>query len=100
MTSNTKLTPDQKFILKDLKHLAKMRGIELANNGQTTVAYVIKGNTIRFSTSVMSEDETKFRRKVGEYYALIRLMDYDNYVVLNIDDFNYLLGSLGFEQDN
>ena len=100
MNSNTKLTPDQKFILKSMKTMAKMQGVDLINNGETTIAYMVKGNTVRFSTSVKSMDETKFRRKVGEYNALVRLMDYDNYIVLNIDDFNYLLGSLGFEQDN
>lgn len=95
MNSNTKLTPDQKFILKDLKKEARDNGINWANNGETTIAFKRMGNTVRFSTSVSSPDETKFRRKVGEYYALIRLMDHDNYVVLNLSDFDNMMANIG-----
>lgn len=47
-------------------------GVTLKNNRETTIAFREKGNTVEFALSVMSPEETKFRRKVGEYYALDR----------------------------
>lgn len=70
MQSNTKLTTNQKEILKSLK--LNNLDVTLVNNMQTTIAYQEKGNTVEFSLAVMSDNEKKFRRKVGEYNALMR----------------------------
>ena len=93
MASNTKLTVDQKTELKIMRINAKQEGLTITNNGQTTIAYKVKGNTVRFSTSVKSMDETKFRRKVGEFHALMRSM-YNNYAVLNTTDFANMMISM------
>lgn len=67
MQSNTKLNPMQKDARVNMRALFEG---QLLQNGQTTVAYVERGNTVEFSLSVCSPDEKKFRRKVGEYHAL------------------------------
>ena len=48
--------------------------IQLHNNGETTIAFWDKPNcnTVEFALSVMSPDEVKFRRKVGEFWAMDR----------------------------
>lgn len=74
-TSNTKLNAEQKSIRKDLKFEAKSRGWTIAENGVTTLVYADKGNTMEFSISVTSPEESKFRHKVGEFYALCRFSD-------------------------
>jgi len=68
MQSNSKIDSHQKQYLKSIK--AEMPDVKLANNGETTIAYKPRGNTVEFALSVMSPDEKKFRRKVGEYYAM------------------------------
>ena len=73
MQSNTKLSIGQKEILKSLK-LNNM-DVTLINNLQTTIAFQELGNTVEFALSVMSDNEKKFRRKVGEYHALNRFDD-------------------------
>ena len=95
MNSNTKLDSEQKSILRNMKIEAKDNGIKLCNNGETTIAFKYMGNTVRFSTSVSSPDETKFRRKVGEYHAITRLMWDNEYVVLNLTDFGNMLVNMG-----
>lgn len=70
MRSNTKLTTNQKDTLTSLK--GSNMGVTLVNNEQTTIAYKELGNTVEFSLSVMSDNEKKFRRKVGEFHALMR----------------------------
>ena len=95
MNSNTKLDSEQKSILKDIKKEARDNGINWANNGETTIAWRYMGNTVRFSTSVASPDETKFRRKVGEYHEITRLMWDNEYVVLNLTDFGNMLVNMG-----
>lgn len=72
MASNTKLTDSQKSELRNFKNCTKCEGITLAHNGQTTMAFLPRGNTVEFALSVASPDEVKFRRKVGEYHALDR----------------------------
>ena len=71
MRSNTKLTTEQKRLLK--LRMVNCKGVTLVNNGKTTIAYIRKGSTVEFALSVASPDEKKFRRKVGEYYALGRI---------------------------
>lgn len=70
MQSNSKLDPAQKQGLADMKRYHV--GVRLINNGKTTIAFLEKGNTVEFALAVMSVDEKKFRRKVGEYHALLR----------------------------
>lgn len=73
MTSNTKLTTEEKAELKEMKIAAANSNIRVINlDNKTVMAYSVKGNTVEFSLAVMSPDEKKFRVKVGEYYALSR----------------------------
>ena len=85
-TSNTKLNADQKSERKQLKYAAKIKGWTIAENGVTTLVYAKKGNTVEFSMSVTSPDESKFRRKVGEFYALCRFSEGETVKML-VDDF-------------
>jgi hypothetical protein len=91
MQANTKLTTNQKL------HLAEMKrnnpDVTLVDNMQTTVAYRELGNTVEFALSVMSDNEKKFRRKVGEYHAMYRFSYLENTVKMARDDFFYMLGN-------
>ena len=69
MASNSKLNSFQKSERKIL--LQDNPAVTIVNNGQTTIAYMLKGNAVQFSLNVMSPEEKKFRRKVGEYYAIL-----------------------------
>jgi hypothetical protein len=76
--SNSKLSPVQKLFRRDAKsdHIAV--GGSIATVGRFTVAIVPEfpgSNMARMSVSFASEDETKLRRKVGEFHALFRLQD-------------------------
>lgn len=88
--ANTKLTPEQKAELKEMKDYLKdlthwpVNVVNLDN--KTTMAYCVMGNTVEFSLSVMSADEEKFRRKVGEYYALDR---FNNDQTVKMDKFDF-----------
>lgn len=74
--ANTKLTDFQKQSLRGLKMDAKGDGINiLALDNKTTIAYKVMGNTVQFALAVKSDDEIKFRRKVGEYNAITRFYD-------------------------
>lgn len=71
MASNTKLFPSEKQELRDFK--AEMpKNMAFGQCGRVTVLAQITGNVVRFSTSVASPDEQKFRRKVGQYRAADR----------------------------
>ena len=72
--SNSKLSAEQKEIFKGMK--ADFTGeIFSFPEAGLTIAIEHKGlNTSRVAMSVMSPDETKFRRKVGKYHALSKLM--------------------------
>ena len=87
MQSNTKLNQAQKEDRKILK--GEFAG-NLMQNGKTTVAYVDRGNTVEFSLAVVSPDEKKFRRKVGEYHALSRF-EFGETVRMDKQEFSYYL---------
>ena len=72
MFSNSKLTSAQKDNRKEM--LAQLpKGASLANDGGcVTVLAVPDGAVTRVFSAVASQDEQKFRRKVGEYHALDR----------------------------
>lgn len=71
MRSNSKLSKSQKAERKSM--LAQLpSGSTMTHDGQTTFLAVPDGNVTRVFSSVMSDDEGKFRRKVGEYHALAR----------------------------
>lgn len=86
--SNTKLTQDQKTFLKELK--AKLPNVKVRNNGYTTIAYMDRGNTVEFAVSVAAPNEIKFRRKVGEYYAILRF-NYKVTVKMDRKDFYHMM---------
>lgn len=97
MASNSKLTKEQKSILRDMK--AEYPHVKFASDGvQIVCAYYREGSNIRFAFSVMSPDEVKFRRKVGELYAMERVLpDFnDQYAILPEAYFYEMLNALGF----
>ena len=73
--SNSKLSAHQKTALRAMRLDAK--GITVVtDNFRTVIAYQDAGNgLVKFSASVMSPDENKFRFKVGEYHARRRMYD-------------------------
>ena len=90
MASNSKLTPNQKICLKTvLRPMQARKGIRLARNETTTMAFMERGNTVEFSLSVASPDEMKFRRKVGDFWALTRF-DCGETVKMGKEDFAIL----------
>jgi hypothetical protein len=80
MTANTKLTREQKDQRIEWLCELKFSGGEIATAGMITVAKrpAFPGSKMaHFSVSVCSDTEQKFRRKVGEYHALRRLMEFN-----------------------
>lgn len=85
--ANTKLTDSQKQELKQFGIHAEMENIQTINlDDKTVMAYKVLGNTVGFALSVMAPTETKFRAKVGRYYALQRFFD-NQTVKMGISDF-------------
>jgi hypothetical protein len=85
MQANTKLNSYQKETLKSMK--ANMPSVTVLNlDNVTTMAYSPCGNTVEFTLSVMAPTEKKFRRKVGEYYALTRFEN-GQIVIMAVHDF-------------
>lgn len=71
--ANTKLTPEQKVTLKELREIFAETGVQFCNlDNRTVMAWRDRGNTVEFALAVMSPDEKKFRPKVGEYIARSR----------------------------
>lgn len=75
--SNSKLTPEQKIERKQLIEQIMRDNGEIYQNegtGETMVAVpeFTGSRMYHVSFSFMSPDEVKFRRKVGEYWALYR----------------------------
>lgn len=93
MASNTKLSAFEKNTLENMR--LNQKGVKIVNNGETTIAYREFPNTVEFSLSVSSRDEKKFRAKVGEYYARIR-MEYNETVKMATNDF-YMLADGVFD---
>lgn len=72
MASNTKLDKMQKQLLRNFKR--DNPDVAFATCGRLTVCVEITGkNTVKFTTALASKDEKKFRRKVGEAYAVSRM---------------------------
>ena len=70
MTSNTRLTTDQKIFRCDMmKNMPNGSQIAISASG-ITILTVPAGDTNMVFSSVMSADESKFRRKVGEFMVL------------------------------
>ena len=82
--SNTKLTAEEKEMLVEMK-------IEFADLGGEvfyfpehglTIAMLPAGEVTQVATSVSSPNEKKFRRKVGAYKAVSRLMWEVEYMIV------------------
>lgn len=86
MMSNTKLTKKQKAQRREWLDELEYAGGEVQSSGVFTVAKLpdFHGSKMaHFSVSVCSDNEMKFRRKVGEYHALRRLMEFNgNWITL------------------
>lgn len=85
MVSNSKLTMYQQTVRAFNRKTAKLNKWAIAHNGATTIVYKCRGNTTEFAMSVASPDETQFRRKVGEFYALRRFQEGETVKMLNSD---------------
>ena len=72
-----KMTPEQKSDRATLREMARDEGVKLVHNFQTTIAYRVYGDMVRFSTSVHSPKEPArdYSRKYGEYLALDRALN-------------------------
>ena len=87
--ANTKLTIEQKQTLAEMKEpgfFGKGVTVRVKQSGDTTIAFVPRGNTVEFSLAVMSPDEKKFRVKVGAYMALSRFHNGET-VKMGLNDF-------------
>lgn len=71
MSSNTKLTREQKALRKEMMSHLPPR-YEMAMGSGVTVLCIPDGNITRIYSSVACSDEVKIRRKVGEFHALRR----------------------------
>lgn len=80
--SNTKLTTSQKNERKSLKGhwIDNMNGFFHTAYG-VTLLMVVDDKMTRISVSITSEEEVKFRYKVGEYHALMR-MERNQYIMM------------------
>ena len=74
MLSNSKLDAVQKADRKDMLK-ALPDGSRIASAGVLTILCIPRGLVTEVFSSVMSQDEKKFRAKVGEYHALCRYFD-------------------------
>jgi len=74
MASNSKLTRDQKAARKEMREELLQQGGSIVSSefARMTVVTFPQGNVTAVYSSVASPDEIKFRRKVGEYHALMR----------------------------
>lgn len=93
MTSNSKLTADQKAELAEFKALNP--NVVFVDNGFVTIGYTDDGKIVRFATSIMSDGEQKFRRKVGQYNVAFRI-EADNIAILPSFIFTAFLEDNGF----
>lgn len=74
--SNSKLVAEQKRFLKNLKLLNPKVFLFSFPDSGVTVAIQRTGKEMgRYSVSIASDTETRFRRKVGEYLAFCRMVD-------------------------
>lgn len=93
--ANTKLDKTQKEIFADMK--LDYPHVKFADNGSNIVcAYFVQGDNVRFAFAVASYDEQKFRRKVGQFLAMRRVLpDWDNEAtILPLLDFNNMIEAL------
>ena len=97
--SNSKLTPYQKAELADFKDLNPgvvfVDNVGFASNQITTIGYIDDGKIVHFATSIMSDGEQKFRRKVGQYNVAFRIKD-GNTAILPSFIFTAFLEDNGF----
>ena len=93
-TSNTKLTPEQKTELANMRAHAELHDIvTVFLDNVTTMVFKDCGNTTHFAMAIKSEDEKKFRPNVGQYLALEKFMA-GQYVVMQRDDFAVMLDTV------
>lgn len=89
--SNSKLDQYENDQRKIVKAEFKQDGGRVVNDGITTIAYLqVSANLVEFSTSICSPDEQKFRRKVGEFYALQRFEE-GNTVKMRVPEFHTMM---------
>lgn len=90
--ANSKISKADKQWLKLAK--AEIPNVHFHNNEETTIAFRDNPNcnTVEFALSVASPDEVKFRRKVGEYYAMDRMIC-GNTVKMKRKDFREMMYS-------
>jgi hypothetical protein len=97
--SNSKLTPYQKAELVEFKtsnpDVVFVDNVGFAAYQLTTIGYIDDGKIVRFATSIMSDGEQKFRRKVGQYNVALRI-DADNTAILPSFIFTAFLEDNGF----
>lgn len=84
----TKLNKFEKRILTEMKKEFAAYGGVLVSEGRMTFAFQSTGpNRAKVSWSIASREETKIRRKAGEYKALDRMLNES--VFLPVETGNY-----------
>lgn len=94
-TSNTKLTKSQKIVRKFLMEALQGQNGEIFSFPENNCTIVIvpeftNSNMVRVSVSYSSDNEQKFRAKVGEYYALEKMFDTCEYIKLPNKHYGFL----------
>ena len=87
MISNSKLTKLQKATHKEMLGMltSAMGGIVTSNSGAVTVVWMpefVGSRMVRVSVSVASPSERKIRAKVGEYHALDKLFNCEQFITV------------------
>lgn len=90
MQSNSKLDSEQKDVLRDMRNDQPMINVA-TNMVDTVIVYEFRGGLVHFATSIKSDDEMKFRFKVGEYHARVRLAYEGEFAMLKSEDFQEFL---------
>ena len=88
--ANTKLTKSDKNWLKNV-FMVHNPNATFYSNGTVTLCVIPEFNNskmVRVSVSIMSDDENKFRAKVGKYFAASRML-VGEYITIS-RDFNVL----------
>ena len=93
-TSNTKLTKEQKTMRKFFLEALQEQNGEIFSFPENNCTIVVipeftNSNMLRVSVSYSSDNEQKFRRKVGEYYALEKMFGNSEYIKLPIKHYAY-----------
>lgn len=93
-TSNTKINSNQKTWRKEMLKLLQEKNGEIFSFPACNCTIVVvpeftNSNMVRVSISYSSDNELKFRPKVGQYYALQKMFNEGDYIKLPIKYYEF-----------